>query len=233
MVSQVLFGEAVELIEEGREKWMRVKCLHDQYEGWVTGNVFTEVSEAVAVAPSHIAAGWVNELSMNGLPMLVPFGCELRGLQNGQAEWGRYSWSYKGNHLDPKYTKPTARDIRKYTGMFLNTPYLWGGRSVFGIDCSGFSQMTFRIFGIRLMRDAWQQATQGEGIGFLQEAVCGDLAFFDNAEGKITHVGILLNDSEIIHSSGKVRIDRIDNQGITNLETGERTHQLRLIRRYF
>jgi len=91
----------------------------------------------------------------------------------------------------------------------------------------------YRFFNIPLLRDAYLQATQGESVGFLQEVKCGDLAFFDNAEGRITHVGILLNESEIIHASGKVRIDKIDNAGIINTDTGLRTHQLRIIKRYF
>ena len=117
--------------------------------------------------------------------------------------------------------------------MGLHTAYVWGGRSAFGIDCSGFTQLVFKSFGIVLFRDAYQQATQGEVVGFLQEAKTGDLAFFDNAEGRITHVGMLINEHEIIHASGKVRIDRIDSQGIVNVDTNERTHQLRIIKRYF
>ena len=109
-----------------------------------------------------------------------------------------------------------------------------GSRAKYEIDKdSGFTQMIYKSLGVPLLRDAYQQATQGEGIGFLQEVKCGDLAFFDNVEGRITHVGILLNEREIIHSSGKVRIDRIDSQGILNTDTQERTHQLRLIKRYF
>lgn len=233
MVSQVLFGEAVQVLEQGEDKWVRVRCLYDQYEGWTTGLVYTEIPESVAHNQSHMAADWDNEITFNGQTMRIPYGCDLRGLQNGNAEWGKYSWSFKGNHLDPKYTRPTEKNIRKHTGIFLNTAYLWGGRSVFAIDCSGFAQLIFKSFGIPLMRDASQQATQGESIGFLQEVVCGDLAFFDNSEGKIIHVGILLNDHEIIHASGKVRIDKIDSQGIISTDTGERTHNLRIIKRYF
>lgn len=233
MVSQVLFGEAVELLEQGPEKWVRIRCLYDNYEGWTWSQMYTEVQEPIARCEAHMAADWVNEITINTQKMQLPFGCDLRGLQNGNAEWGKYSWSFKGNHLDPKYTKPTEKNIRKLASLYLNTPYLWGGRSVFGVDCSGFVQVIFKAVGISLLRDASLQATQGEAIGFLQEAVCGDLAFFDNAEGKITHVGILYNDNEIIHSSGKVRVDKIDNQGIINSETGERTHKLRIIKRYF
>ena len=93
--------------------------------------------------------------------------------------------------------------------------------------------MTFKFLNIQLPRDAWQQAETGNTVNFLQEAHCGDLAFFDNEEGYITHVGILLNSNEIIHSSGKVRIDKIDTQGILNIETKQRTHKLRIIKRYF
>lgn len=102
---------------------------------------------------------------------------------------------------------------------------------MFGVDCSGFCQMVYRFCNVHLLRDAYQQATQGEVVGFLQEARCGDLAFFDNEEGRITHVGILLNDNEIIHSSVKVRIDSIDNMGIINRDTRQRTHKLRIIKR--
>jgi cell wall-associated NlpC family hydrolase len=124
------------------------------------------------------------------------------------------------------------RNIKEKANTFLDTPYLWGGKSKCGIDCSGFCQQVFKIFGIVLPRDSYLQAELGEVVGFLEEARCGDLAFFDNEEGRITHVGILLGNNEIIHSSGKVRIDRIDHQGIINAETGVRTHRLRIIKSY-
>ena len=107
---------------------------------------------------------------------------------------------------------------------------MWGGRSVFGIDCSGFVQQVYAYFNIQLPRDAYQQAGMGKDIGFLAETICGDLAYFDNKEGKITHVGIMLDAQTIIHASGRVRIDYIDQAGILNKETGERTHQLRIVK---
>lgn len=122
--------------------------------------------------------------------------------------------------------------IEQLARTYLEIPYLWGGKSCAGIDCSGFSQQLFKAFGIKLPRDAWQQAELGEVVGFLQEAVCGDLAFFDNPEGRITHVGVMLNPQQVIHASGKVRIDPIDTQGIINAETGQRTHHLRIIKRH-
>mgnify|MGYP003978580471 FL=1 len=114
--------------------------------------------------------------------------------------------------------------------MYLNSPYLWGGRTPFGIDCSGFTQMVYRLQGIDLPRDAYQQAEVGTTLSFVEESEAGDLAFFDNAEGKVIHVGIILDNNHIIHASGKVRIDRIDQQGIFNKEEGKHTHKLRLIK---
>lgn len=123
-------------------------------------------------------------------------------------------------------------EVIKTAGSYLNTPYLWGGRSPYGIDCSGFTQMVFKQFGIRLKRDAWQQAGQGEVVDFLQSAKAGDLAFFDNDEGKISHIGIMVDNSQVMHASGKVRTDIIDNQGIYNEEMKRYTHKLRIIKRF-
>ena len=140
---------------------------------------------------------------------------------------------YASIHNEGGQIKITPKIIRQVAYKFLNTSYLWGGKSVFGIDCSGFTQMTYKFLNKHLPRNAWQQAEQGEVVNFLQQAHCGDLAFFDNVEGRITHVGIILNQHEIIHSSGKVRIDKIDNQGIVNAESNQQSHKLRIIKRYF
>jgi cell wall-associated NlpC family hydrolase len=157
----------------------------------------------------------------------------LSAFKNGKAFWRRNSVQFKGKVWDPEEVKINPKQIKQIAFKFLNTSYLWGGKSVFGIDCSGYAQAVYKLLNVYLPRDAWQQAEAGTAVNFLQEAQCGDLAFFDNENGKIIHVGILLNDHEIIHSSGKVRIDKIDTQGILNLETKQRTHQLRIIKRYF
>ncbi|HAV55466.1 MAG TPA: hydrolase Nlp/P60, partial [Aequorivita sp.] len=115
--------------------------------------------------------------------------------------------------------------------LYLNSPYLWGGKTPFGIDCSGFTQMVYKLNGYKLLRDASQQATQGEALSFIEESEPGDLAFFDNEEGKITHVGIIMKENYIIHAHGKVRIDRLDHSGIFNYEMRGHTHKLRVIKR--
>jgi hypothetical protein len=180
-----------------------------------------------------LAGEWQNEIMYKGELMHIPYGSPLPGLQNGEVQWGNAGIQYRGSLWDPSTARADETTIRLIARTFLNTSYLWGGKSVFGVDCSGFCQTVYRFLNIPLLRDAYQQATQGEVVGFLQETKCGDLAFFDNDEGKITHVGILLNPSEIIHSSAKVRIDPIDNMGIINHENRERTHKLRLVKRMF
>lgn len=231
MVSQALFGECVEtepLINEG---WIKVRMQYDGYEGWVTAAHLETITLEEFNAPfTHIANQWAARLSVNDQPMYIPYGCMLK-LDN--PVWGNVKVVPESGieiYKQPRSPKTAWNTIAH---SFLNTGYLWGGKSVFGIDCSGFTQSVYKILGIPLLRDAYQQATQGELVALIQEAKGGDLAFFDNEAGKITHVGIMLNDQQIIHSSGKVRIDLIDHQGIVNADTGLRTHNLRLIRRLF
>ncbi len=231
MVSQLLFGELASVIESTSDNWHRIVCQYDNYEGWVTSSHLLEIRRQLPCR--HITSGWSNQILFNTQPMHLSFGSDLRGIQNGQAEWNQYNWSYKGDYMDPENNKRDAKNILNVSSIFLNVPYLWGGRSSFGIDCSGFTQLVFKALNIPLQRDAWQQSNQGELVGFIQESKCGDLAFFDNEEGRIVHVGILLNNNQIIHAAGKVRLDQIDIHGIINVDTGERTHQLRIIKRYF
>jgi hypothetical protein len=217
MVSQLVFGEPCRIMEENRDGWQRITCDYDGYEGWCQKGQLApaqDLREQICYLNN-----WLTSIDFKGTLMRIPFGS--------------YSDSGNPDAWDPADHPVNESELLSIAYNFLNTPYLWGGKSVFGVDCSGFVQTVFRFFDIRLLRDASLQATQGEAVGFLQEARCGDLAFFDNAEGKITHVGLLLNEKEILHSSVRVRVDDIDNYGIVNRETGERTHKLRLIKRYF
>ena len=114
---------------------------------------------------------------------------------------------------------------------YFNAPYLWGGRSPLGIDCSGFSQIIYKMIGVAIPRDATQQVHCGTALSFLEEARPGDLAFFDNEDGQIVHVGIIWEKHKIIHASGKVRIDNVDQFGIFNVDTKRYTHQMRVMKR--
>ena len=234
MVSQQLFGEPCLIIERGKDHWVKVKAHYDGYEGWCQDGHVTTIDEEQYFAHGHeLTADWINELEYNGKKMIVPFGSSLPALNNGKRNWKNNIVQFNGTRWNFDVITPNEDAIHDIAFRFLNTSYLWGGKSIFGIDCSGFTQTVYKFLQVTLPRDAYQQADVGEALGFLQEARCGDLAFFDNAEGRITHVGILLSDHEIIHSSVKVRVDKIDNQGIINQDTFERTHRLRIIKRYF
>ena len=232
MVSQLLFGESASILETGKD-FIKVSSLYDDYIGWIQKSQLVEITEAQALLGNGLLNGDVlRAITCNGAPMQVSFGSPLHFFEHGSAKIGSYEFHYEGKFWNPAEAQFNEATLKWVSHQFLNTAYLWGGRSIFGIDCSGLTQQVFRFLAIKLPRDAYQQAALGEVVGFLQEAKCGDLAFFDNAEGKITHVGIMLDNASIIHASGKVRIDAIDNMGIINSDTGERTHQLRIVKRY-
>ena len=230
-VSQLLFGDVAKIIGlEG--DFVQLKYLFDDYEGWCQRSQLAEINASqFGGLPELLSAGKTNEVELNGKLMNIPLGCSLGHIKNNLATWEIYKIQYKGKLTAPGEHFNDAKLLKELALQFLNTAYLWGGRSIYGVDCSGFCQTIFRFIGIPLLRDAYQQASQGEAIGFLQEANLGDLAFFDNEEGKITHVGMLLDQETIIHASGRVRIDAIDHQGIVSVETGLHTHKLRIIKR--
>jgi cell wall-associated NlpC family hydrolase len=233
MTSQLLFGECCIITVVEKEGWIKIVNQYDAYSGWCRQSHFREIEDAVYYSEeTDLAADWVNEIDLNGQLMRIPFGSSLKGVRGGYGSPGKSTLHYVGALWSPVTAKQDAATIRKLAFTFLNTAYLWGGRSVFGTDCSGFAQLVYKFLNIPLLRDAQQQATQGELVGFLQEAQCGDLAFFDNEEGNIIHTGMLLNTTEIIHAAGKVRIDKIDNAGIIDAETGQRLQSLRVIKRY-
>lgn len=228
MVSQLLFGEGAEALEWGKD-FVKIRCLYDGYEAWVQVSQVAEVDEAVALAtPVGYTFKRNSLVYINGTPMQVPLATPVYG----NSFFGKHEIQYTDDetvNFDAAFF--TEEVINMVAYLYENVPYLWGGKSSFGIDCSGFVQQVYKLFGKRLLRDAHQQAIQGEAIGFLEEVQCGDLAFFDNAEGRIVHVGLLLNTHEIMHASGCVRVDTIDSYGIVNRNTGQRTHQLRVIKR--
>lgn len=229
MVSQLLFGECATVI--GFEKdFVQIKCLYDGYEGWCTKSQLHEVDEKFYNSNHKlVTAQPISYATCNDKDMLMVAGSFIGCFENGKLTIGKHIFTLHPQPLVSQINEDG--DIFDAMQHYLNTSYLWGGKSIFGIDCSGFVQQVYKMLDIKMPRDAYQQAEKGEVVGFLSETKIGDLAFFDNPEGKIVHVGILLNNQNIMHSMGKVRVDKIDTEGIINTDTGERTHKLRLIKR--
>jgi len=232
MVSQILFGEHFKVLEM-RKKWSKVRLAFDNYEGWIDNKQFEEITEdtyfEIKNSNSYLTAEIIDFTTDEHQNFLtIPIGCNLPFYKNQQLAVNTTHFNYEGEVYFGKKQKETLIEIAY---KFLNTPYLWGGKTPFGIDCSGFTQMVYKLCGYKLLRDASQQATQGEVLSFIEESEPGDLAFFDNNEGDITHVGIIMNDNYIIHAHGKVRIDRIDHSGIFNVDTQRHTHKLRVIKK--
>lgn len=235
MVTQLLFGEHFEVLEVAGN-WCRIRLDFDHYECWIDKKQFLPVAEQTAGLLSSSAIFCSSELVQvvtdNRSKLLFPIllGSTLPNLDNGDCTVENNSYSYDGAFIQGRlpFTKSGLIELAM---LYLNAPYIWGGRSPFGIDCSGFTQMVYKLNGVRLLRDAYQQAEQGETLSFVEEAEPGDLAFFDNEEGRIVHVGIVLENNRIIHASGKVRIDGFDHHGIFNAERKDYSHQLRLLKR--
>lgn len=229
MTSQVLFGEHFKVLEQ-TPKWSRIELAFDGYNGWIDNKQFREISEADYVKLTSgeivLSGDLIEYISTpkNGL-ITIPLGATLSFLNSTINTEG---FVFDGTSVSGIKTK---KDLIETAFLYMNSPYLWGGRTPFGIDCSGFVQMVYKLNGFKLLRDASQQATQGEALSFIEESEPGDLAFFDNEEGRIIHVGIIMEDNYIIHAHGQVRIDRLDHLGIYNIDTKRHTHKLRVIKK--
>lgn len=225
MVTQALYGDTFKVLEQ-RKKWSRIRFAFDKYEGWIDNKQYHEIEEdsykdlsSATINLSTDLIEYVVDQSENLYP--IPLGSDLNGLK-------LLEHKFEGNSITSTKDKG---NILKTAFLYLNAPYLWGGKTPFGIDCSGFTQMVYKLNGYKLLRDASQQASQGDALSFIEESEPGDLAFFDNAEGDIIHVGIIMEDNYIIHAHGKVRIDRLDHSGIYNIDKNLHTHKLRVIKK--
>ncbi|RCW92721.1 C40 family peptidase [Winogradskyella arenosi] len=225
MVTQALYGDYFKVLEQ-RRNWSRIRFAYDNYEGWIDKKQFLEIdaSQYADLSRANINLSkdlveFVTDDSDHLYP--IPAGSNMNGLK------------LLGHHFDglTLTSKSPKENIVKSSFLYLNSPYLWGGKTPFGIDCSGFTQMVYKLNGYKIQRDASQQAKQGEPLSFIEESEPGDLAFFDNAEGNITHVGIIMENNYIIHAHGRVRIDRLDHSGIYNIDRNIHTHKLRVIKK--
>ncbi|NND76807.1 MAG: C40 family peptidase [Flavobacteriales bacterium] len=222
MVNQLLFGETYEVLEE-QDKWVKIKSHGDNYECWISKNQHADTSghrdKKLIIAQKFSAAHHKDQ------SIFLPAGSIINDERSIRIDDKEFV-------LENEVVTKTPEDLDKLSRSFLNTPYLWGGKTFMGIDCSGFTQVLFRCVGYAIPRDAWQQEEKGSSIEFGDHKF-GDLAFFVNKEGKVNHVGLLLSQNEIIHASGKVRSDKFNNEGIEHSDNGELTHRLHSIKRYF
>ncbi|HEK21975.1 C40 family peptidase [Mucilaginibacter sp.] len=231
MVSQLLFGEAFEVLE-WKDKWVNIVTANDSYKGWIDrlhcnslGHIAYKSLQQKPAPLTYRAVTQAWRIADNSVAYL-PVGSSLAFLEGTTCYISNQRFEIIGEIGETDSLVNIAQS-------FLNAPYLWGGRTHFGVDCSGFTQAVYKLRGLQLKRDAWQQAEQGEEVDSVLKAKLGDLAFFDNAEGRITHVGIVLGPGRIIHASGKVKIDLLDEKGIYSVDMKRYTHKLKSIRRYF
>lgn len=225
MISQLLFGETCTILSE-KKQWLFIECTHDNYQGWIDKKQVQTIHKPLE--SEHTAFELVHSFVNKDQHIPILMGSSLPQFDGLNFKIEKNKYLFQGLSLENK--AENISKIKKIALKYLHAPYLWGGRSPFGIDCSGFTQVVYKFLGINIPRDAYQQADWGDTVGFIEESNAGDLAFFGTEE-KITHVGIVLENSEIIHASGKVRIDRLDHLGIFNKETAKYTHKLRTIKR--
>ncbi len=235
MVTQLLFGEHYTVIET-TEEWLKIITAFDNYECWINMKQHFKIPETIFLRlqkqeqyySSELIQIITNKKSQINFP--ISFGATLPLLEKNTINIESFTFDFDGR-ITKSNEKKTANDIISSAYLFINAPYLWGGKSPFGIDCSGFTQLVYKVNGYKLPRDASQQVELGTPLSFVEEAEAGDLAFFDNEEGNIVHVGLLLNNEQIIHASGTVKIDKFDHYGIFSSDNKKYSHTLRVIKR--
>ncbi len=233
IMTQLLFGDTFEILNT-QNQWNYIRASYDDYEGWIDEKVILplpdEVFEKINRSGKYFTAGILNEVEMEKSgKFLLPMGSILPFFnpETGEFLMGDEKGVFKGEYITGKHPK---EKILEYAFTYMNAPYLWGGKTHFGLDCSGLTQMTYKMCGHDLLRNAKDQATQGVSIS-LDEAEPGDLAFFTNLKGKVIHVGFLLGDGKIFHSHGNAHIDPIDEKGIWSLKFKRYSHRLSDVRR--
>jgi hypothetical protein len=233
-VTQLLFGDHYEVIEISIDKkWCRIRIHYDQYVGWIDLKqhhaINADYFEYLDRAEFKITTDLTSSMLYNKSPLLILMGSMI---PISSSELFKMEEQFAFNGEAKNLGQKREFDFLKNVALkYLGTPYLWGGKNPFGIDCSGFVQMVFKICGYKLARDSGQQVTQGRVVPTIHEAKPGDLAFFKNNDGHIQHVGLILNDDKIIHASGRVRIDYLHEEGILSADTKIYTHALAGIRR--
>lgn len=234
MISQLLFGEVFEILEHKGKQWLRIRSAYDNFVGWV------DATQVKSITPSEyesFCTSFAFSLELvqpvMGPDHFVPItmGARLPAFDGMHFKLGETPYTFSGQAIAPRDISANPDFILKMAKRYLNTPFLWGGRSPFGIDSAGLVQLVYSFAGIKLPREASLQIDEGVVVDFVEQASPGDLAFFENRAGRINHVGIIMNDRRIIHAHGGVRIDLIDHYGIYNQQHKKYTHRLRLSKR--
>jgi hypothetical protein len=236
MGSQLLFGEMVEILETKGRQWSKVRSIGDDYIGWTPSNQLRDLSPVEAQEFSKNFAFCLDVFhSLMGVEdvLNISLGSHLPSFDGMRFSLGTHDYTFSGQAVFPEDIKTGPAMVLKMARKLLNAPFMWGGRTVFGIDSPALVQLAFRITGYQLPRTAELQVNRGETVDFVEKALPGDIAFFENNQGRITHSGILFPDAKIIHVHEKVRIDAIDHYGIFNLNEGKYTHRLRVVKRIF
>ncbi len=234
-VSQLVFGECYTVLV-AQEKWLRVRVAADGYEGWLDAKQHLVVPGAwfeawVNAMPHARTLDVVGVVSDSHTRVPVQLGSLLPFFDGMTMQLGPdRKMFYNGLATNPRQAAPEGLLLRA-ANLYRGAPYQWGGKSIFGLDCSGFVQQVYGIVGVQLPRDAHQQVAIGEDVPFVTQARIGDLAFFDNADGRIVHVGMVVGEGQILHASGEVRLDSLDHHGIYHTGRRTYTHQLRVVRR--
>jgi gamma-D-glutamyl-L-lysine dipeptidyl-peptidase len=229
MLSQVLFGEKYEVLDKVGH-WMKIVTTFDNYAGWIDMNHIQQTPETDK-SKGHVLNRSLLCFKEDKTRLVLEAGCEIYDpdLKRKTFKVGEHTYTtcneFCENHI------AASESLTDTALKFMNSPYIWGGRISSGIDCSGFTQLVYKIQGKPIPRDSWQQADAGTEVSFIDEANPGDLVFFDNETGKISHVGMILSRGLVIHASGRVRIEPIDHQGIFKAEINDYSHHLRAIRR--
>jgi gamma-D-glutamyl-L-lysine dipeptidyl-peptidase len=234
MVGQMLFGELGEILKK-QDNWLNIRQLWDDSMGWI------DVRQTENITPSEVdffEKNNAHSLSLTEpvladdhfVPILI--GSSLPAFDGIRFKIGERAFTFSGQTIFNHSIEPTGEFLARIAKKYLFAPHLSGGRSPFGMDVAFFAQLIYKMVGIKIAATTDEQVKQGRVVHFMEETQAGDLAFFDDARGRIDHVGLIISDTHLLHVDGFVRADRVDHFGIFNENLGKYTHQMRVVKRF-